>query len=239
MNRYLAGLLLIILGLLFLLQHMGVLSGLSVWPATFLMMAGAMVTYHAFRGRHPNWVVLMAGLLLVAAGVTHTLHDAGIIARNGWDLLRSSWPLMLIAIGFSVLVAPRTTDAAVSSSLVGDQHHGQGGPWNLDGDLEFRSAIGDMRIDLTQAAITPGAHTIRLNQVVGDATILVPDTVDVSVDARIAVGEVAVFGEVASGFGRRMQRSYEVEGAEATLVIEAEQTIGSIEVRRVAAPRHL
>ena len=92
------GLILILLGVLFLLSEMDKI-GWSDWWAYFLVGLGAILIIDALlravsaEGRKGVWGKVVAGLILMAIGAAH------LVGFEEW------WPLIFIALGVGVLVS--------------------------------------------------------------------------------------------------------------------------------------
>ncbi|KEF40369.1 Cell wall-active antibiotics response protein (DUF2154) [Schinkia azotoformans MEV2011] len=56
-----------------------------------------------------------------------------------------------------------------------------------------------MKIDLSRANIPDNKSTIIINGWIGDVDIFVPYDLDVSIIARVGVGEIKIFGNKESG----------------------------------------
>lgn len=245
------GILLIAVGLLFLLQSAGIYTigtGISFWPVV-LTLVGLFITYSSFytqRRQGTNWFGLALGLWLGAMGLFDILSDAGITpGLDGGRIASSGWPILLIAIGLHAVTdrpkrsGSQTTDGpSPTNQMVGDMRFGQE-PWVLDGDLSFNNSVGDLKVDLTTAQITPGTHRITVTQFMGETVIRLPEDVTVRVTAEANVGELDILGEERGGIGLYLQQEVVVPGSLAELTIEAVQRVGSLRVVRVPAPRRV
>lgn len=246
MRRSFWGVVFILLGVLSLLQGLGIQHfGLRGWPV-FMTLVGAAIAVESFsRRRGPQWFGLALGLWLGAYGLVDILHDAGLTDLEGSAILSGGWPLLLIAIGFSIVFG-RGIRVVVSTDRerrnrsnsprvgVADLYYGREN-WVLDQDLTLNNAVGDLKLDLTTAEITPGIHRITVTQMAGETVIRVPDDVTVRVVAEAAAGELNIFGEKHSGVGLRVERDVIVEDSQVDLIIEAHQRLGSLKVLRLPA----
>lgn len=246
LNRFIWGFLLVGLGVLFLLQTFGYPIALSFW-SVIALGAGISIIYGSLgRRRSPSWFGLLLGAWVGAIGLFDILSRSGISLITGGDIARAGWPLLLIGIGLSVLLGrsrilvfsgngDRKTKE--STQLVGDMNYGGDGPWVLDDDLNLHTSVGDLRVDLVMADITPGAHHITISQLVGETVVRVPDNVTVRASAEVSAGEVDVLGESRSGVGFvSVVQEVVVPGSHAQLIIEASMRVGSIRITRVPAP---
>ncbi len=251
MKRRLWGLLLLVLGLLVLLQVTGVYDfGLSFWPVVLLLL-GIAILWESIGFGLISWFTLALGMWVGGIGLFGILSNAGITVLTGSDIARYGWPLLLVAIGLSILfgdragflswcgMGPGSDDKSRQSCSqmrhIGDLYHGRA-PWVLDKNHDFYHGIGDVVIDLTTANIKAGTHKIFVKVGIGEATIRVPDGVNLEIETSVGIGELDLFGETRSGFsGLALNRVVEAEGSEATLHIEARLGIGDLNVQYMPA----
>lgn len=250
MKRYFWGIVLIVLGVLALLQGTGAYYlGLSFWPVV-LTLVGLSIAFESVAARRgPQWFGLALGLWLGAIGLFEILNNAGVTLEDGGTIASAGWPILLIAIGLSVVFGkgirvewdgPRhrrdwTHCSHRQHQFVGDLRYGRS-PWVLDGDLNLSNAVGDLKLDLTTADITPGTHKIEVSQFVGETVIRVPDNVTVRVTAEASVGELEILGDHRSGASLYLQREVVIPDCPVELIINAYQRVGSLRVVRVPAP---
>jgi lia operon protein LiaF len=249
MKRYFWGIVLIALGVLALLQGTGAYAfGLSFWPVV-LTLAGLSIAFESFTSyRGPSWFGLALGLWVGAMGLFEILHDAGLSPDiDGYRIAMAGWPILLIAIGLSVFSGrgirvhvsgpSRWRDYSWSHDykVVGDVRYGRE-PWTLEKDLNLHNAVGDLKVDLTTADITPGTHHICVNQFVGETVLKVPDNVTVRVSADVSVGELEVLGDHRSGVGLYLHKEIVIPESPVELIIDAHQRVGSLRVVRMPAP---
>lgn len=236
MNRNFWGLVLIVLGVIYLLPYFGVTTiPLAFWP-TFWVVVGASIIWRSLKG--PSWFGLALGLWIGGSGFFTILHTAGLSAISGRDILSMAWPLLLIGVGVSFLLGKRTFQVFRMSTVshgsnLGDLHYGQD-PWRLDGDLTLEHGAGDLKLDLTTADITEGTHQIVVNVGMGEAVIRVPDSINLSVDAQVNMGELEILGEHQSGGGLSLRKRVIVPDSGVEVLLDVTVRMGSILV--VAGP---
>lgn len=249
MKRYFWGVVLIGLGVVALLQGTGQELGLSFWPVV-MTLAGLSIVYESIDSRRgPRWFGLALGIWIGAIGLFNILHDAGVSPDvDGGRIASAGWPILLIALGVSTFFGKgirftiershrRSWDPTGDSqhTVIGDMRYGRG-PWRLDKDLNLSNSVGDLKLDLSTAEITPGTHRIAVTQFVGETVIKVPDNVTVRVTAEANVGELEILGDTRSGASLFIQREVVVPDSPVELIIDAHQRVGSLKVLRVPVP---
>ncbi len=100
------------LGIIFLLNNLGLMTGdvwdtaLRLWP---LLLVAIGLDGFLRRGG------LVGSSLIIAVGIVFLLSNYGFLIVNVWEVVIRLWPLLLIAIGFDVFIGRRSLWA----SLVG------------------------------------------------------------------------------------------------------------------------
>jgi lia operon protein LiaF len=246
MKRQIWGVVLLLLGILVLLQVIGVYNfGLAFWPVMLLLL-GVVIIWESLSFGWTSWVILGLGLWVGAIGLFGILKNAEVLAIGGSEIARYGWPLILVAIGLSILLGDSFKgkhscwsgkDAENEGwkrcsklSHIGDLYHGRS-PWILDSDQEFHHGIGDVVIDLTTADIRPGLHKILVKVGMGEVTVRVPGGVNLDIHATVRIGELRLFEDERTGIsGLDLRRAVEVDGAEATVQLEAILGVGEMEI---------
>lgn len=251
----------IVTGTLFLLQSAGVLqAGFAFWPlvslivGVYLVIRGFVSGLFSLREKS-SWMKLAFGIWIGSWGLFETLHANGFVSVNGWEAVVRAWPVLLVALGLALVtgdlkiwfvagpVEKRFGRQEVDRELretqremgrLGDIHLGRK-PWRLDGGLDVNHSIGDVRVDLTTAEITPGEHPIQINSSIGEVVVLVPADCSVKASAFTTLGSIRLFDEEREGATVRFEKSVVVPDSDVTLDIKIHMRIGSVRVRRVSA----
>lgn len=221
------GLLLILVGVIFLLDHMQIISASHLWrfwPLLLIVAGIANVT----KADHRFW-----GILLMAAGTLLQLNQLG-IAHFGWA---DFWPIVLIAAGLMVLWNSLSARSCPAPSPAGD-----GDPRvTVNGvaifsGLERRmttqdfqgghvtAIFGGIELDLTEANMQADEATLEVNAVFGGAEIRVPDSWQVSYRGG------PIFGGVEDK--THVRRSEDPSGSKAKVLhITGVVAFGGLEIR--------
>jgi hypothetical protein len=169
--------------------------------------------------RQPRLGHVVLGGLLVVIGVLW-LIDAVTSLDVPWEILL---PAALVVVGVGLVYgAPTGTHGGLisfgviltilvvlASGLeivfdvpfeggIGERDHAPTGI----ADTKYRLAIGDMTVDLTRA--TSPREPIEISVAMGKLTVIVPEGIGITVDARAGVGEIVVFGRSQSGIGPKL-----------------------------------
>ena len=177
------GALLILVGLAFLLDHMGIISIDHLWRFWPLILIVAGIS-NVMSPERRFW-----GILLIAAGTLLQLNQLG-IAHFGWA---DFWPVVLIAAGLMVIWSSLASRKIITASPSGggDPRLTVNGVAIFSG-LERRmttqdfqgghvtAIFGGIELDLTEANMQAEEATLEVNAIFGGAEIRVPDSWQVS-----------------------------------------------------------
>ena len=95
--------------------------------------------------------------------------------RNELATLTQDLPAAPPPAASTELAAPQQRHVAFCSRLV------RSGPWELAARSEFRSIFGTITLDLSQARLPGSAVDLEIFNLFGTVTVIVPESVDVSV----------------------------------------------------------
>src|SRR5579863_5490550 len=196
-NPAVAGVILLIVGVVFLLTNLGVLYPDDVhtyWPILLIAFGVAHAVLPRSTGRR------FLGGILAVVGMVLLAHNLGYIHAPIWQLI---WPVFLILMGISFLLrAIRGGQAPPGSS---NQAATMGFPPMSSSDPnvlnevtvfggvrrkivsqefeggEVSAVFGGVEIDLRAAATKKDEVIIELNAIFGGVELMVPDTWDVTV----------------------------------------------------------
>jgi predicted membrane protein len=193
------------LGVLFLLQNLGILYFDDIWQywPVILIVAGVMraASSLGFGGR--VW-----GGAMVFVGMIFLLQNLGLIHGNVWRFL---WPMVLIAVGLAMLVravdrhnlalggtSPASSEPAFASSAPDDAY--RFAPWAIFSGVRRRidsqdfeggeatAIFGGLQLDLRDAGTKKEEIVIEANAVFGGIEMRVPE------NWNVALRGSAVFG---------------------------------------------
>jgi predicted membrane protein len=173
------GVILILIGLAFLLDHMGIIYIGYLWRfwPLLLVLAGLW----NFLSRHRAW-----GIILTLAGVVLQLNELN-ITHFGWSQF---WPMILIALGILVLWGSFewSNKPVLSTSSTGGDPRTTLNEAVVFGGLERRmtsqnfqggdvsAVFGGVELDLTEANMQANEATLAITAIFGGVEIRVPPT---------------------------------------------------------------
>ncbi len=221
-GRIFWGLLLIVLGGLFLLHQMdridfGDLMG-RYWPVVFILLGLSILLSNNFRN-------VGAGIFFIAFGVFFLLVRLRVFDRMVWSYL---WPLAIIAVGVWILVRPAwrpdkkkaaemtAEDLDISqvfsaSSRKIESQSFRGGKTDV--------VFGSAELDLRGARLAGGQATLVLSAVFGGIEVYVPR------DWQVVLEGSPVLGSIES------RKAISDVPKTQTLTIKGSAVFGSIEVK--------
>ena len=230
--RVVMGSVVLLLGLLFLLENLGIVYVERVWqfwPVIVIAMGLARVLDGGWHNR-------VLGATIAAIGLLFLAQSLGYLPWNVWGLL---WPVLLIFWGIVILLrgfgggAPWTGpsafvhDVSASSEDVLNAVAVFGGierrvqSQNFQGG-EASAVFGGVEIDLRGAATTRDEILLQANAIFGGVELTVPDTWDVIVRGAGILG----------GYEDNTHRAPTPDGVKRPrLVIEGSAFFGGVSVK--------
>jgi predicted membrane protein len=152
-------------------------------------------------------VIVIGALLLVG----------NILDIDVWALF---WPILLILLGLGLLLRPRMIDAGATAhyELLGDFR--REGAWQV-ADQEFWLAIGDVKLNMSEAQIPAGETRLRVWTFVSGVKLTVPRDVGVSLACSAFVTDATLFGRKRESILAPLRfESEEYAGAERKIRVE-------------------
>jgi Cell wall-active antibiotics response 4TMS YvqF len=197
--------------------------------------------------RQPSLLLPGLGVLLAAAGALALLDAVGVDVR--WDvalavgaigtglavvagvaLRRRTGGLVVVGLVLATLaVAVSAVDVRLEGPI-GSRAYSPAETSDLKRDYDL--SIGDLELDLSNAALAAGETEVDANVGIGELMVTVPDDVAVDVDASASAGEVTVFGRSESGVDAELSASIHAPSSDRTLRIDAHVGLGDIVVER-------
>ena len=222
-GRIFWGLVLILLGVLFLLDQMGRVDFgdlISQWWPLVLVAAGLWQLISS------NFQELAGGLFLIGLGAIFQLSKLEILGRNVWHYV---WPALIIGLGLWVLIgAFRRSSATRFPGGKEDELDAFAIFAGLNRRIESQSfrggkataIMGGIELDLTSVRLAEAKAGLELTAIMGGIDVKVPRHIRVQLDGNPVLGGVENKHNYAPG-----------SGAEQTLSIKATAILGGIEIK--------
>jgi len=222
-GRIFLGILIIIIGLLFLLANLGKLDIGEIfstyWPLILIFIGLWHLVAHDFRDTG-------FGIILIVIGAFFMLVNWNIFGGSVWHYF---WPLLIIGAGFWIIFKRgfRHHEGEVPSVKAKDLDSFtifSGMKRRFDAE-EFRGGkatvlFGGIELDFSQAKLAEDKATIELTAVFGGIDIWVPN------DWKVVVDSSSLFGGVED-----KHRTVPSSEAKATLFVRATALFGGIEIK--------
>jgi predicted membrane protein len=222
-GRVFWGLLLIVLGVLFLLDQMGRLDFGDLvgrfWPVVFILIGVSILLSNNFKN-------VGSGIFFILFGTFFLLLRLRIFDRAVWHYI---WPLAIIAVGLWMLLRPAWhPDKKKIPEMTGDDLNisqvFSGSARKIESS-NFRGGkadvvFGSAEIDLRGAKLAGGQATLVLSAVFGGIEVFVPR------DWQVVLEGSPVLGSIES------RKAAGPEGVKTgTLYVKGSAVFGSIEVK--------
>jgi len=181
---------------------------------------------------------LLAGLVLVLLGLLWLLNNIGVMYFDFGDFMARAWPVAIIIVGVWLLMGGRRERVVISNGAADHVSHGLGdvdyAPTHIGPNgLALRVSAGEVRLDLTKAALEPRESRVAVKIGFGDVRVLVPKDVAVRIDGRTGIGDLHLLDRHADGFGANLDyEDANYSAATKRLYIEAKAGLGDVKVTR-------
>lgn len=253
------GLLLLLLGVLFLLSNTGLIEmNLSTilfiyWPLLIIVwglketITGLLKLLSGLRRDRWRLNHLFWGSALLATGILLQGNKLEYFSVGLSDVWSWVWPILIIYIGLSFILN-KTHSMSIRKDekdinfewnkgekrkhLIGDLNIGNE-PWQLE-DMQIWMGVGDTDVNLSKAIIPEGETVLEVSGWIGDITILVPQDMDIKANVDLRLGEVTLFSHQQSGSGRYLSyKSVDYETAKKRVNLRVSLAIGEVTVKWV------
>lgn len=227
-GRIFWGLMLIVLGILFLFDQLGEIDFGEIvsryWPAVFIIIGLSILVSSGFRSAGP-------GLFFILFGAFFLLMRLEILHHSLWHY----WPVFVIAVGVWILLHPifekggapeekKSPDAA----LAGDDLAVSAVFSGLKRRIESRAfkggkaevVLGSLDLDLTGAGLAGEQAVIYLSVVLGSIVVRVPG------NWRVVLEGTPVLGDIED-----KRKPSGISERKTTLRVKGSSVLGSIEIK--------
>jgi len=226
MKKYVFGAVIVAAGIILLAVNMGVLP--PTWKSVIFSWQMLLIVFGlvSISGRDS----FIPGIILLLVGGIFILPKFGFLPFSAHSLF---WPAILIAIGLIVLFKGFGRPGFGSNIRTGDLEDGYINEETIFGGTKQRVThqsfkggrisciFGGAEVDLTQAVLAPGEHTLTISAIFGGATVIVPP------DWKIIMKNSSILG----GFEDKRKYIKENPDPGRVLIIRAEAIFGGGELK--------
>jgi predicted membrane protein len=197
-RRIFWGLMLIVLGILFLFDQLGEIDFHDLvhryWPAVFIILGLSIIIGRGFRSAGPGIFFILFGALFLLKELD-ILHDS----------LRHYWPVFVIAAGVWVLLRPvfekggapeekKSPEAALADDELGVSAVFSGLRRRIESAAfqggKAEVVLGSLDLDLTGAGLAGDQAVIYLSVVLGSIVVRVPRDWQVALEGSPVLGSI-------------------------------------------------
>jgi predicted membrane protein len=228
-SRTLLGLIIVILGIIFLLNNMKIteINVFPYWPVLLIIWG-----LNALIGGSRNPGAQGMSLFVILLGFVLLANSLGWIAINIKMMAGMIFPILIILLGISLFFG-RSFTGKTNMAFLGGVERGKNAPWNLESGSYF-AFMGGIELDLRHAVIPEGETILDLTAVMGGIEIRVPGNLPIEADGFAILGGVEFFGKGSGGVIGSTRNSQLVEGVDnRVLKIQSRAIMGGIDIKRV------
>jgi hypothetical protein len=175
--------------------------------------------------RNRSRVIL--GLVIIGLGLSSLLR--ALFDVNVWIYC---WPIGLIVVGAWLLLRPSMAGPGTQVRVHPLGGVRRSGAWAV-GDEEIWVGVGDVQLDLSEAAIAPGESTIKVFGLVGELRLMVPEDAPVAVSSWAILTDGRVYGEKQESWFTAVDvKNDAYDSAEARIKVESFALVSELRVTR-------
>lgn len=243
-TRYLAGILVLLLGLILLSNNLGftdVRIGYLLriyWPVVLIAWGLNILVFFfkdltqesegrggAFRGQ------LTSGLLILIIGLLYLGGNLGLYKVNFSFFWRLFWPVILILFGITLLKSRAVESGRSQWSFMGGIDIGKN-PFNLKGG-NYVAFLGGIDLDLTKANISEGETVLDLTAVMGGIDVKVPKDLNISCEGTAFLGGIEFLNDSTGGIISSKKMESCVNEQARAVHFQTRTLMGGISIKRV------
>jgi len=229
-SRYLAGIVIIAIGVIALLDNLGLVEiSFSylvnlLWP---LLIGIAGINFIVNRRDIPG---IVTGSLLIALGVIFLGNNAGFFDVDMRKFWQGFWPVIIILIGINVL-SKNKSNSSGHLAIMGAVEKNNAG-WELK-SADYSALMGGIELDISKAAFSEKEINLGLTAILGGITVIVPEDVAITCNGTAVLGGIDLMGRGSGGIvGNASMQSGDLQSADKIVHLNCLCIMGGIEIKR-------
>ncbi|OUM84427.1 MAG: hypothetical protein BAA01_01000 [Bacillus thermozeamaize] len=231
-GRWLAGIILLVIGVTLLLDNLG-FAEISLgwifshfWPVILIVVGVSMMVSQKGGGMLAGGIIALLGVLFLARNLGWWTIDLS------W-LWKVFWPLVIILIGIRILFGASQRGNSRWAIMGSIQKTFENGPWKLESG-GYTAIMGGIELDLRQAIIPEGETVIDVTTLMGGAEIRVPRDLPVICEGSVIMGGMELLGRSNGGIFANLEASQgELHEAPRRVRFRCQSIMGGIEIKAV------
>ena len=246
-GRLIVGLAVLIVGVILLLNNLGVgieievREVLRLWPVIPLILGlnWLFLSFGSSEGAEGkkvffSWGQFSTALIAIAIGVIFLGRNLGLFEVDTSMFFNLLFPVILILIGFNLLRGrAQNSGSGGRFTFMGGANVGGAEPWKLEGGSYF-AFMGGIEMDLTKAEVPEGETVLDLTAIMGGIEVKIPRDMAVIYEGSAVLGGVSFKDQEDGGIiaGRKIEQNIDQSNGR-RVRIQARAILGGVEIKEV------
>ncbi len=246
-GRLIVGLAVLIVGVILLLNNLGVgieievREVLRLWPVIPLILGlnWLFLSFGSSEGAEGkkvffSWGQFSTALIAIAIGVIFLGRNLGLFEVDTSMFFNLLFPVILILIGFNLLRGrAQSSGSGGRFTFMGGANVGGAEPWKLEGGSYF-AFMGGIEMDLTKAEVPEGETVLDLTAIMGGIEVKIPRDMAVIYEGSAVLGGVSFKDQEDGGIiaGRKIEQNIDQSNGR-RVRIQARAILGGVEIKEV------
>ncbi len=244
-GRLIVGLAVLIIGIILLLNNLGVGIEIEVreilrlWPVIPLIL-GLNWLFLSFGSTESaegkkvffSWGQFITALIAIAIGVIFLGQNLGLFEVDTSMFFNLLFPVILILIGFNLLRGrAQSSGSGGRFAFMGGANVGGAEPWKLEGGSYF-AFMGGIEMDLTRAELPEGETVLDLTAIMGGIEVKIPGDMAVIYEGSAVLGGVSFKDQEDGGIIASRKIEQNIDKLNGRRVrIQARAIMGGVEIK--------
>jgi Predicted membrane protein (DUF2154). len=227
-GRHLAGLVVILLGVVGLLNNFGI-TAISLGYVLNLLWPLLLIAAGINLIKNRNSGSLATGAIMLGLGALFLGRNTGLYMIDMSIFWQLFWPVIIILIGINILVK-NDHNRGGNLAIMGAVDKGKE-IWDLKSG-EYTALLGGIDLNIRQANFTEKAVNLNLNAVMGSITLVVPEDTAIICKGTAILGGIDLLGRGTGGiFGSSVLEVGDPKTAAHLLKLNCTCIMGGIEIK--------